>query len=129
MNYMGYHDFSSAAKIPAVWELIRSYTYSAKECCDGKAVDFIKLKHYIDCYLKKFDLTQFDIDNMIKFYYFHLLRSSFGLNSTDEEMIAFGLWRANLCEYLSKVYQDLTDYLHMQYAGQLSEKMSWNEKA
>ena len=112
-------DFSSAAKIPAVWEIIRSYTYCAKECCDGKEINFMKLKHYIDSYLKKSNLSQFDIDNMIKFYYFNLLRSSFGLNATDEEMIEFGLWRANLCEYLSKVYHELTDYLHMQYLGQL----------
>lgn len=111
-------DFSSAAKIPAVWELIRSYTYGAKECADAKEIDFRKLKLYIDSYLNRFELSEFDIDNMVKFYYFQLLRSSFGLNSTDEKTIKFGLWRTNLCEYLSGIYSELTDYLHMQYAGQ-----------
>ncbi len=112
-------DFSSAAKLPAVWELIRSYTYGAKECCDGKEINFGRLKRYIDSYLNESDLSEFDIEHMVKFYYFQLLRSSFGLNSTDEKTIAFGLWRTNMCEYLSGVYKELMDYLHTQYAGQL----------
>lgn len=112
-------DFSSAAKLPAVWELIRSYTYGAKECSDGTEIDFRRLTQYIDSYLNIAELSEFDIDHMVKFYYFQLLRSSFGLNSTDEKTIAFGLWRTNMCEYLSGVYHELTDYLHVQYAGQL----------
>lgn len=90
-----------------------------KECCDGKEIDFGKLKRYVDAYLTESDLSEFDIDHMVKFYYFQLLRSLFGLNSTDEKTVAFGLWRTNMCEYLSEVYNELTDYLHMQYAGQL----------
>ena len=104
-------DFSSTSYIPAVWEIIRSYTYSAKECVDGNDIDLHSLKAYLDQYLKYYDLPLFDISNMTGFYYYHLLRSSFGLNSTDEKTIEFALWRTNLCDYLSKTHQEIDEFL------------------
>ena len=39
-------DFSSACKIPVVWELIRSYTSTAPQCADA-AIDIPSLKNYV----------------------------------------------------------------------------------
>ncbi len=37
-------DFSGAAYVPLVWEVMRSYTYSAEECRNAKDMDFEKFK-------------------------------------------------------------------------------------
>lgn len=113
-------DFSSAAQIPAVWELIRSYTYSAEECKNGDDINLNYLKAYLDAYLKYRELPLFDISNMAGFYYYNLLRSSYGLNSKAEKTIQFAIWRTNLCKYLSKFYKEIDMFLYEQYKGRLS---------
>lgn len=110
-------DFSSAERLPAVWEIIRSYTYSSSECASGDEIDCCRLKAYIDSYLKYVPLSLFDVSNMAGFYYYSLLRSTFGLNSQDKSVIEFGLWRTRLCEYLSESYNDIDLYLMREYKG------------
>ena len=58
---------------------------------------------------------------MAGFYYYNLLRSSFGLNSKDEKTIEFAVWRTNLCKYLSSKYKEIDMFLHEQYKGVLLE--------
>ena len=108
-------DFSSAASVPIVWEIIRSYTYCAKECINGNNINLNNLKKYITNYLSVNHLSLFDISNMCGFYYFNLLRSAYGLNSTDENIIRFAVWRTNMCEYLGETYRELDQYLRNEF--------------
>ncbi len=107
-------DFSSAECIPAVWEIIRSYSYGASECSDLK-INLKKFKQYIDRYLKQGKLSLFDVSNMAGFYYYNLLRSTYGFNSNSDNLIEFALWRTEFCEYLSRYYKDIDKFLHKEY--------------
>lgn len=113
-------DFSSAACLPTVWEIIRSYTYSAEECLHGDCVDPESLCRYIDVYLTVGALTLFDVVHMAEFYYYSLLRSTYGLNAKEADIVEFGLWRTKLCVYLSEHYKEIGAYLYSHYAGQLA---------
>ena len=110
-------DFSSAASVPAVWEIIRSYSYGAKECINGSNIDLIKFKEYIEKYLKYSKLDLFDISNMAGFYYYNLLRSTYGLNSENRNLNDFAVWRTGLCKYLSESYNDIDLYLFNEFSG------------
>lgn len=114
-------DFSSASSVPAVWELIRSYTYSAKECKNGDSLDYHCFKKYIDIYLKERELPLFDIVNMPAFYYYNLLRSTYGfpqyISSHKESLLEFALWRSSLCNWLKNYHTDLSEFLLQQYKG------------
>lgn len=113
-------DFSSAAYLPAVWEIIRSYTYSAEECLHGDCIDLESLCRYIDAYLTVGSLTLFDVVHMAEFYYYSLLRSTYGLNAKEADLVEFGLWRTRLCIYLSEHYKEIGEYMYKNYAGQLA---------
>ena len=108
-------DFSNAAKLPAVWEIIRSYTLGAKECVNGDYIDMEKLWKYIRKYLEKAELSLFDIENMIPFYCYNLLRSTYGLTLTSKSALEFALWRTKLCGYLQENGQKITKFLCAQY--------------
>ena len=110
-------DFSGAASVPAVWEIIRSYSYGAKECINGSNIDLIKFKKYIEKYLKYGKLDLFDISNMAGFYYYNLLRSTYGLNSENRNLNDFAIWRTGLCKYLSESYNDIDLYLFNEFRG------------
>lgn len=107
----GVIDFSSATKIPAVWEIIRSYTYSSNECVSGTEFCLNKFLEYVQQYLKNYKLSRFDLSNMAGFYYFSLLRSNYGLDSENDSLNSFGIWRTNLCKFLSDKYKDIDDYI------------------
>ena len=108
-------DFSNAAKLPAVWEIVRSYTLGAKECVNGDKIDAEGLWRYIRKYLEKAELSLFDIENMIPFYYYNLLRSTYGFNLTSKSALDFALWRTKLCQYLQENGQRITQYLCARY--------------
>lgn len=112
-------DFSSAACVPAVWEIIRSYSYGCKDCKKADFIDVFNLKKYVDRYLAFNELTLFDVSNMAGFYYYNLLRSAFGLNAKDKNTIEFAIWRTKMCRYLSESYRDIDDFLYQQYKGYL----------
>jgi Ser/Thr protein kinase RdoA (MazF antagonist) len=59
-------DFSNAAKLPAVWEIVRSYTLGAKECERGDKIDPEGLWKYVRKYMEKAELSFFDIQNMLR---------------------------------------------------------------
>ena len=108
-------DFSNASKLPAVWEIVRSYTLGAKECENGERIDAQGLWEYIEKYLEKAELSLFDIENMIPFYYYNLLRSTYGFNLTSKSALAFALWRTRLCQYLKVNGENITQYLCEKY--------------
>ena len=108
-------DFSNAAKLPAVWELVRSYTLAAKECEHGDKIDPAGLWRYVRKYLEKAELSLFDIQNMLPFYYYNLLRSTYGLNLTNKSALEFAIWRTKLCQYLKENEKKITQYLCAKY--------------
>ena len=108
-------DFSSATQLPAVWEIIRSYTLGAKECEQGESIDAKALWAYVEKYLEKGELSLFDIENMLPFYYYNLLCSTYGLHLTSKSAFAFAMWRTKLCQYLNANQAAITQYLCEKY--------------
>lgn len=112
-------DFSSAASVPAVWELLRSYTLSAEECIHGDRLDVDRLKRYVDAYLTVRPLPLFDITHMAEFYYFSLLRSAYGFDGVDRKTAEFAVWRTKMCAYLCAHAGEIGAYLREKYVGVL----------
>lgn len=110
-------DFSSAARLPAVWELMRSYTLSAAACAGGTDLELENFKSYLDAYLAIRPLPLFDIVHMAEFYYFDLLRSSFGFTAKDEATMKFAVWRTKMCAYLGENLDKITAFLRETYQG------------
>ncbi len=105
-------DFSSCAKIPICWELIRSYSLSSEECKYG-IIDINNFADYIREYLKIKKLNKLDLELMPYFYFFTLLRSSFGykgyiekknngllVDLMDIKTLEFAFWRTNMCKWM-----------------------------
>jgi Ser/Thr protein kinase RdoA (MazF antagonist) len=106
-------DFSSACRLPAVWEVIRSYTLADPRCKDG-SVDAERLKQYIRLYVEHGgSLSRRDLDTIPHMYYLQLMRSLYGYREyltgkgyiTEpspwlDQLIKFGLWRTEMCRWL-----------------------------
>ena len=93
-------DFASAAKLPVVWEIIRSYSYLDKECQNGK-INIPNLIDYIKEYLKYSELNEYDLKYMPFIYLTQLLNSTYGykqyLQNHNEGLLKFGIERTNYC--------------------------------
>lgn len=105
-------DFSSCARLPICWELIRSYSLSSAECRNGR-IDIDNFIDYTKEYMKIKKLKKVDLELMPYFYLFSLLRSSFGYKGyiekkknrllVDEKDIGtldFAFWRTNMAKWL-----------------------------
>ena len=110
-------DFSSACKIPVVWELIRSYTSADSQCAEA-AIDIPSLKNYVCTYLEHAPLSRYDLEMMPYLYYFQLARRRYGYreylitrSENRESLIQFGFWRTNLCRWLEKNAANLSGEL------------------
>lgn len=71
-------DFASAKKIPAVWEVMRSYMQSAKDTKDPFHFDIAKFFEYVRHYMSFSSLTEWDLKNMPIVYLYQLGRSRYG---------------------------------------------------
>lgn len=98
-------DFSSAKKIPAVWELMRSYVQSSEYCRCEARIDIREFCEYVKEYMRYFPLTEKDLKAMPYVYFFQLARSRFGyiqyLTSDSEDrggLIKFAFWRTAICK-------------------------------
>lgn len=107
-------DFSSCAKLPICWEIIRSYTLSSPECKEA-IIDTDNFVHYVKEYLQIKKIEKTDLELMPYFYLFTLIRSSFGYKSyiekrkngtpidrKDQNALAFAAWRTAMCKWLFK---------------------------
>ena len=108
-------DFSDASNIPAVWEIIRSYTYAAPECAKGKSIDIKRLRKYIECYKQENDIPQIDLRMMPYLYLFQLGRSRFGYteylitkSENRDKLINFAMWRTNMCKFLENNIEEIS---------------------
>lgn len=109
-------DFAAAAKMPIVWELIRSYSYM-----DYKAVnatfDLGNLKKYVNEFQKIIKLNEYDIKYMPYIYLIQMLHSDYGYkqyikDNSKISLLNFGFFRTNLCRYLYFNLKLIVDYLN-----------------
>ncbi|MFQ6044097.1 MAG: phosphotransferase, partial [Candidatus Poribacteria bacterium] len=101
-------DFSSACRLPVIFEIIRSYTYADPKCANAQ-IDVSNLKKYVILYLKNGELNRYDLEMMPYLYYLQLSRSRYGYreylidkSENRESLIEFGFWRTNMCRWLEK---------------------------
>lgn len=108
-------DFVSACKMPVVWELIRSYSYIDKEAKNGE-FNINNLVDYIKTFNKYITLNRYDIKYMVYLYLIQILNSDFGYkqyvsNHKKINLLEFGYLRTNICRYLFKNANLITERL------------------
>ena len=111
-------DFVSAKKLPIIWEIIRSYSYIDKNCKDGK----FNIKNFVE-YVKQFNkiikLNKYDFEYIVDIYLIQILNSTFGysqfLKTEDLDLLNFGFFRTNLCEYLYENYAIIKNALEKEF--------------
>lgn len=107
-------DFASAAKLPVVWEIIRSYSYLDKEAKNGK-INIANLVSYTKEYLKYEFLNEYDLKYMPYICLPQLLNSTYGykqyLQNQNEELLKFGIERTNYCRTLFKDSDEISQKL------------------
>ena len=122
VNIKAVIDFSSAATLPAVWEIMRSYVQSFREyefenidtnsetaINDTDCIDIDSLCRYFSEYMKYSPLSQHDLEAAPYVYLFQLLRSKYGYkqyldgtSSDNLELLQFALRRTNICRELER---------------------------
>ncbi len=97
-------DFSSAHRLPIVWELMRSYIQSCAACKNGKEIDVSEFKEYVGHYLRFFSLTKDDLEYMPYVYLYQLARSKYGYkeylitkSENKADLLNFAFWRTDIC--------------------------------
>lgn len=97
-------DFTTATKLPAVWELMRSYVQSFGACQNGAPFDVEDFCDYVNEYRKYFELTEWDLEAMPYVYLVQLARSSYGykeylVQKTEnrDALLEFATWRTGVC--------------------------------
>ncbi len=111
-------DFSRAATLPAVWEILRSYTQSFGSCRDGKPFDTEDFCGYVQRYLAEDRLTKTDLRAMPYVYLHQLARSRYGYKEylgsqaeDREELLQFALWRTEICREIDRKKDEISDKL------------------
>lgn len=111
-------DFSAARKVPAVWELMRSYVQSSGYSRSQAKIDVQELTEYVKEYMEYFPLTETDLKAMPYVYLFQLARSRFGYtqyltsNSEDREgLIKFAFWRTAICREVKENAETIVNTL------------------
>jgi len=99
-------DFAGACRLPAVWEVVRSFSLGDPACAGG-GLPQERLEAYMDAYEAGFPLSSADRRGMRPFYAAQLLRSSYGYKqffdpAVDgrEALLRFGFWRTDLLRSL-----------------------------
>ena len=97
-------DFSSAEKLPAVWEIMRSYIQSGGISRGGTSLDIDDFVSYVREYRRYAPLTKRDLEAMPYLYLFQLTQSSYGykeylITKTEnrEALLDFAFWRTGIC--------------------------------
>ena len=110
-------DFSSAAKLPAIWEIMRSYV-QAGACQRGEAFDTADFARYVKEYMKYSPLTNRDLEAMPYVYLFQLSRSAYGyeeylIDRTEnrDALLAFAFWRTDICREIYKKADAISEAL------------------
>lgn len=110
-------DFATAKKIPAVWEVMRSYIQSAGDTNDPFNLDTSKFLEYVRYYMQFSVLTEYDLKYMPYVYLYQLGRSRYGYSEymenaeNKDNMLNFAFWRTNTCRMLVDKADDLSKSL------------------
>lgn len=102
-------DFSRAATLPAVWEIMRSYVQSCSSCRNGTAFDTAAFCRYVKRYMEFDELTKTDLAAMPYVYLHQLARSRYGykeylITKTDDRkhLLDFAMWRTDICREIDR---------------------------
>lgn len=108
-------DFSSAKRLPAVWEIMRSYVQSGEVSRKGSNFDVSDFSIYVKEYMKYAPLTMRDLGAMPYIYLFQLAQSGYGykeylITKTEnkEELLAFAFWRTDICREIYRKAEDIS---------------------
>ena len=108
-------DFSSAKRLPAVWEIMRSYVQSGEVSRKGSNFDVSDFSIYVKEYMKYAPLTTRDLGAMPYIYLFQLAQSGYGykeylITKTEnkEELLAFAFWRTDICREIYRKAEDIS---------------------
>lgn len=99
-------DFTSAKKLPVVWEIMRSYMQSATDTKDPLDFNDDKFCEYTHHYMQFSELSKWDLKYMPYVYLYQLARSRYGykehmMNAENkEELLKFACWRTDACRML-----------------------------
>ena len=111
-------DFSSARKLPLIWEIMRSYVQSSNDARNEAVIDVDALCEYVKAYLEEAMLTKTDLKSMPYVYLFQLARSKYGYNeylTTDSEdregLIRFAFWRTQMCREVEAKAKEIAEKL------------------
>lgn len=111
-------DFSSAATLPVVWEIMRAYIQSSESCRGGSPFDTSDFVLYVTKYMEEAPLSKRDLEAMPYVYLFQLARSNYGyreylITKTEnrEALLDFALWRTDICREIDKKAADISDAL------------------
>ena len=111
-------DFASAACIPAVWEIMRSYMQSFGACKGGSPLNLEDFLLYVSEYMKYSKLTRRDLESMPYVYLFQLARSCYGykeylLAQTEnrDELLQFAFWRTEICREVYGRIREISEAL------------------
>ncbi|MBR4865803.1 MAG: phosphotransferase [Clostridia bacterium] len=111
-------DFSSAACLPATWELMRSYVQSSSSCRSNTIIDVAAFCEYVREYIAYSPLTKTDMIAMPYVYLFQLARSKYGypqyLNANlenKEELLQFAFWRTKMCREVEEKAEAISNAL------------------
>ena len=100
-------DWTTACIHPVIWELIRSYVYSAPECRNGD-IDMANFLTYVNDYLSFSTLTEIDIKMMPYIFYYQI----------------------SVCDYYNQYFQSTADNrdIYLQQAVLSTKLMRWFDK-
>ncbi len=113
-------DLTTACVHPAIWEVLRSYTFADPQCAEGE-IHVEHLKEYIARYLVHGYLTAYDLRMMPAFYLYQLLRSNYIQQYLDADVSgqgpALGLatWSTKLCRWLEEHGETLSEELVLSF--------------
>ena len=110
-------DFARACNLPAIWEIVRSYTYASKECEFSK-INIENFKRYIYQYIIIMDLTEIDIKNILNIYYYQLILSTYGYKEYYKRdihdklaLLKFAFWRTDMIRFIDNNGEDICNQL------------------
>ena len=108
-------DFVSTAKMPIIWEIIRSYSYIDKEVKNGE-INIHNLVMYVKEFTQYYPLNYYDIKYLPYLYLIQLLCSSYGYkqyleNKQNKKILKFAIFRTNLARSIYKKGNEISENL------------------
>lgn len=109
-------DFSAAKRLPAVWEVMRSFVQSSSYSRATARIDLDAMRAYVREYLRYAPLTDRDLRAMPYVYLFQLAKSKFGYpqylqtDSPDRVgLLQFAFWRTQMCREVESRAEEISE--------------------